>query len=186
MEWGFSRGVKDMRRSLLMRAALTAVVLSAAVPTRAADVIVGQLVDSACNMTMGKTELVLAPDHLKCAIACAQKGGRLAVVTEKGEVYAVTGPLTQENNAKLIPYVNQKVTLTGTLGVFKAVADIVPPPPGKVAPPDKRRPTGTEDGVVTKTVRKGDFREGDVSTGSEPSIEVLSIALVPAIRGIVP
>jgi hypothetical protein len=177
-----------MRRSLLIRGALAAVFLSAVAPTRAAaDVIVGQLVDSACNMTMVKPELVLAPDHLKCAIACAQKGGRLAVVTEKGEVYAVTGPLTQDNNAKLIQFINQKVTLTGTLGVFKAVADILPapPPPGKVVP-DKRRPTGTEDGVVTKTVRTGDFREGDVPTGSELSIEVVSIDLVPVIKQIVP
>ena len=169
-----------MRRSLLIRGALACFPSRSRRPS-AAGVSSG-LVDSGPTWTR-----LLAPDHLKCAIACAQKGGRLAVVTEKGEVYAVTGPLTQDNNAKLIQFINQKVTLTGTLGVFKAVADILPapPPPGKVVP-DKRRPTGTEDGVVTKTVRTGDFREGDVPTGSELSIEVVSIDLVPAIKQIVP
>jgi hypothetical protein len=178
-----------MRRSLLMRPVLAALVLIAAVPTRAAaDVITGKLVDSACNMTMGKTDLVLAPDHLKCAIACAQKGGRLAVVTEKGEVYAVTGPLTQDNNARLMQFINQTVTLTGTLGVIQAAAGVLPAPqpPGKVAPPDKRRPTGAEDGVVSKTTRTGDFREGDIATGPELSIELVSIDLVPVIKQIVP
>jgi hypothetical protein len=174
-----------MQRSLLMRAVLAVFVLSATVPaTAAADTIIGQLVDSACNMTMGKTAAVLAPDHLKCAIACAQKGGRLAVVTATGEVYAVTGALTQSDNAKLIPFVNQTVVLTGTLGVIQAPVAPAPPPPTKT---DARRPTGTEDGVVAKTtVRTGDFREGDVRAGSELSIEVISIDLAPAIKAITP
>jgi hypothetical protein len=179
----------NMRRSLLMRAGLAALVLIAAAPTRAdADVITGKLVDSACNMAMGKIDAVLAPDHLKCAIACAQKGGRLAVVTANGDVYVLTGALTQDNNAKLIPFVNQSVVLTGTLGVIQVVAGALlpapsPPPPGKV---DKRRPSGTEDGVVSKAIRKGDFREGDVPSGSELSIEVLSIDLAPAIKPVTP
>ena len=174
-----------MRRSLLMRGVLAALVFSATVPTTAAaDVIVGQLVDSACNMTMGRTEAVLAPGHLKCAIACAQKGGRLAVVTAKGDVYAVTGPLTLDNNARLIPFINQMVALTGTLGVIEAVAEALPAPqePGK-AIPEARRPTGNEDGVIAKTtVRKGDFREGDSSSGSELSMEVLSIELASVVK----
>ena len=88
---------------------------------------------------------MLAPDHLKCAIACAQKGGRLAVVTANGDDMRVDRrALTQDNNAKLIPFVNQSVVLTGTLGVIQVVAGALlpapsPPPPGKV---DKRRPSG--------------------------------------------
>jgi len=164
-------------RSLWIRGALAAVVLSAGVPAQAAaDTIVGQLVDSACNMMMIKRELVLAPDHLKCAVACAQKGGRLAVLTDKGEVYVVTGALTQDDNAKLVRFINQNVVLTGTLGVIQPVSAILPTT--KVATTKPRRPSGTEDGVVSKTIRQGDFRDGDVTTGSELSIEVLTIDLV--------
>ena len=174
-----------MQRSLLMRAVLAATVLSAAAPaTAAADTIIGQLVDNGCNMTMGKTAAVLAPDHLKCAIACAQKGGRLAVVTAKGDVYAVTGALTQSDNAKLVPFVNQTVVVTGTLGVIQAATAPAPPPPSKTA---ARRSAGTEDGVVAKTTfRTGDFREGDVPVGSELTIEAVSIDLAPAIKPVTP
>ena len=183
-----------MQRSMLMRGMLAVFVLSVTAPITAGqvaggtngtkptgtvpDVVVGQLVDSECNMVMATTAMVLAPEHLKCAIACAQKGGRLAVVTAKGEVYRVIGTLTQDNNAKLIQFVNQNVTVTGTIGTITAalqpatgVVDpvIQPPPPGPVKP-DTRRPTGSEGGVVTKsTYRKGDFREGDVRASTELS-----------------
>ena len=50
-----------------------------------------------------------------CAQACAKKGGTVALVTEKGEVYDVMtmGSLAGENNAKLVPHMSHTVTLTG-------------------------------------------------------------------------
>jgi hypothetical protein len=155
------------------------------------DVVVGQLVDSECNMVMARITTVVAPEHLKCAITCAQKGGRLAVVTSKGDVYRVIGVLTQNNNAKLIQFVNQNVTITGTIGTITAslqpatgtVDAVVLQPSTKV---DTRRPSGSEAGVVVKTTfRKGDFREGDVPASTELSIDAGSIDLAPKI-GLVP
>jgi hypothetical protein len=210
-----------MQRSMVICGMLAALVLSAGTPTTAAaganvdqlpdatatqlvdassltkptgtgtDVVVGQLVDSECNMVMAKITLVVAPEHLKCAITCAQKGGRLAVVTSKGDVYRVIGVLTQSNNAKLIQFVNQNVTITGTIGTITAslqpatgtVDAVVLQPSTKV---DTRRPSGSEAGVVVKTTfRKGDFREGDVPASTELSIDAASIDLAPKI-GLVP
>ncbi len=50
-----------------------------------------------------------------CAQACAKKGGTVALVTEKGEVYDVMtmGDLSGESNAKLVPHMSHTVTLTG-------------------------------------------------------------------------
>jgi len=161
-------------------------------PTILGDVVVGQLVDSACNMMMARTAAVLAPEHLKCAIVCAQKGGRLAVVTAMGEVYMVTGALTLDNNAKLIQFVNQNVTVTGTVSVIQAAlqpadavvvgtVDAVLQPPTRIIKGEPRRATGSEDGVVVKTTfRKGGFREGDVRASTELSIDAVDIALSKA------
>ncbi len=209
-----------MQRSMVICGMLAALVLSAGTPTTAAganvdqlpdatatqlvdassltkptgvgtDVVVGQLVDSECNMVMAKITAVVAPEHLKCAITCAQKGGRLAVVTSKGDVYRVIGVLTQNNNAKLIQFVNQNVTITGTIGTITAslqpatgtVDAVVLQPSTRV---DTRRPSGSEAGVVVKTTfRKGDFREGDVPASTELSIDAASIDLAPKI-GLVP
>jgi hypothetical protein len=78
--------------------------------------ITGVLVDKACyehdkaNTTNGHKGMGEA-----CAQACAKKGGTVALVTEKGEVYDVMtmGALAGENNAKLVPHMSHTVTLTG-------------------------------------------------------------------------
>ena len=130
----------------------------------------GILVDSACYAALGKG--ATGSDHAKCAIACAQKGNRLALVTANGTVYMLIGAFAQANNAKLIPMLNQTVVLTGP--VATRVPDNPLPPP---VLNDGRRPTGTQDAIVTTPVRKGDFREGDVPNASETTIEVTSIQL---------
>lgn len=130
----------------------------------------GVLVDSACYAALGKA--ATGSDHAKCAIACAQKGNRLALVTTKGTVYMVIGVFAQANNAKFIAMLNQTVVLTGTVGT--RVPDSPLPPP---VLNDGRRPTGTQDAVVTTPVRKGDFHEGDIPNASETTIEVTSIQL---------
>jgi hypothetical protein len=130
----------------------------------------GVLVDSACYAAVGKA--ATGSDHANCAIACAQKGNRLALVTAKGAVYMLIGTFAQANNAKLIAMLNQTVTLTGT--VSTRVPDSPLPAP---VLNDGRRPTDTQGAVVTTPVRKGDFREGDIPNASETTIDVTAIQL---------
>jgi hypothetical protein len=78
--------------------------------------VTGVLVDLACY-TKDKANTTNAHKGMgeTCAQACAKKGGTVALVTEKGEVYEVMtmGGLAGENNAKLVPHMSHTVTLTG-------------------------------------------------------------------------
>jgi hypothetical protein len=164
-----------MRRSTLIKAVMAAIVLGAAVPRMAAaDDITGVLVDSACYAAVGTK--ATSADHLKCAITCAQRGQRLAVVTSTGAVYMVIGAFTQSNNAKLISLLNLPVVFTGTLGVRYPDSGATPTLTSTTT--DNRRPTSTQDSVITKTVRRGDFQEGDLPNANELTIELLSYKLV--------
>jgi hypothetical protein len=175
-----------MRRLVLIPVMMAAVVSGTAVPmtTAAAQTLspptntidlTGTLVDVACYTAFGVK--ATGEDHEQCAIACAQKGGRLALLTVTGAVFMVTGVFTQNNNAKLLQLINEPVVLTGTVGTRPA------PVAAPVVASDGRRPTGTEDGVVGKgRIRQGDFRQGDIPSASETTIEVVSIKL--AIVGI--
>lgn len=148
-----------------------AVIVSAAAPAMAEE-LVGVLVDHACYTTLN-AEQIKAADYKTCGIAGAQKGHRLAVITTKGDVYLVTGPLTQDNNAKLIPLINQIVVVIGELrklDLLPARAD----GEGADAEVDDRRNGRREDEVVVGDVRKGDFREGDVREGEVMTIEAIS------------
>jgi len=87
-------------------------VVAFAVPSFAAETTVtGELVDIACY-TKDKVKNV-GVTHQDCATTCAMKGQPLAVVTDKGEVYAVAGDLTNDNNAMLAPHMSHRVVLTG-------------------------------------------------------------------------
>jgi hypothetical protein len=170
-----------MRHSVLIPAMMAAIVLGAAVPAAAQTLTVstvstltGVLVENACYVAMGSR--ASAVEHAKCAITCAQKGARLALVTATGDVYMVIGAYTQSNNAKLIPMLNKAVVMTGTVGarVLDSAVPIL------VVKSDSRRPAGSQDGVVAvKQVRKGDFREGDVPEVAEMTIDAASVDLAP-------
>jgi hypothetical protein len=95
---------------------VAAIVLGISASAYAAEV-TGVLVDLACY-TKDKANTTNAHKGMgeTCAQACAKKGGTVALVTEKGEVYEVMtmGGLSGENNnAKLVPHMSHTVTLTG-------------------------------------------------------------------------
>jgi hypothetical protein len=94
---------------------IAAIVLGITTSAFAAEV-TGVLVDLACY-TQDKANTTNAHKGMgeTCAQACAKKGGTVALVTEKGEVYEVMtmGALAGENNAKLVPHMSHTVTLTG-------------------------------------------------------------------------
>ncbi len=81
------------------------------------ETVKGQLVDQSCykmnksntgtthEMKNGKTE--------DCAIACAKMGRPVALLTEDGKVYQITGDLAANNNAKLVAHMSHTVEVTG-------------------------------------------------------------------------
>jgi hypothetical protein len=182
-----------MRRSILKLLVMGAVVLGAAVPamtaagglgggqvssgtTTTTTDLTGVLIDGACYLSKGAKA---TSDHAACALVCAQKGGRLALLTPLGGVYQVIGVLTENNNAGLIAFVNKTVVLTGTLGTrVQDVSTLIPS-----TTTDSRRLNTSQTEVIEKvTFRVGDFREGDVPLGSELTIDAIS-AKVPAPPG---
>jgi hypothetical protein len=166
-----------MRRSTLIRVVLTAIALGAIPsPMGAADTaitITGVVVDSACYLSMGKK--AMDPDHLKCAIVCAQKSQRLALVTQSGDVYMIVGDYAANANAKLIPLLNTVVAVTGTVAV--RAPDLAVP----TLATDTRRQVGTQDITFAKTIKKGDNKEGDLQNASEMTITITSIGPAPSL-----
>ena len=94
-------------------AALAAVfVLILVAPAFAAETtIAGELVDQACYLR-DKAKNVGA-EHRDCAMTCARKGLTVALVTDKGDVYAIRGVLAETGNTALVPHMSHKVELTG-------------------------------------------------------------------------
>ena len=96
-------------------AVIAAIVLGITTSAFAAEV-TGVLVDLACY-SKDKANTTNAHKGMgeTCAQACAKKGGTVALVTEKGDVYEVMtmGSLAGDNNAKLVPHMSHTVTLTG-------------------------------------------------------------------------
>jgi hypothetical protein len=106
------RGGGTMKKISIL---LAVAVLGISASAYAADV-TGVLVDLACY-TKDKANTTNAHKGMgeTCAQACAKKGGTIALLTEKGEVYEIMamGSLAGENNAKLVPHMSHTVTLTG-------------------------------------------------------------------------
>jgi hypothetical protein len=97
-----------------LRLALTSacLVTLAAMPLPAAEVnLTGELVDLACYLKDKKANTGVG--HQDCATRCAMKGDQVALVTDSGEVFAVTGELTTDNNALLALHMSHRVVLTG-------------------------------------------------------------------------
>ena len=53
--------------------------------------------------------------HVACATACAKAGIPLAIVDQSGKLYLPIGEEHHAANAKLMPFIEKKVKVTGTL-----------------------------------------------------------------------
>jgi len=77
----------------------------------------GQLIDQTCykmnKSNTGVDHKMPSGDEANCAATCAKMGQPVALLTSDGKVYTVTGDLTANNNAKLVPHLSHKVELTG-------------------------------------------------------------------------
>ena len=83
----------------------------------ATQTISGQLIDQICykmnKSNTGVDHKMPSGDEANCAATCAKMGQPVALLTSDGKVYAVTGDLAANNNAKLVPHLSHKVELTG-------------------------------------------------------------------------
>ncbi len=118
-----------MRVRILLLALLCLNVSVAVVQTRAGSV-EGRLIDRACydrNPKNTGQEHVRKPID-ECATACAKDGLPLAVLLPDGSTITIVGDLAAKNNAKLIPFLTQRVRVTGeesrTLGGVRVIAGV--------------------------------------------------------------
>ena len=97
----------------------TMFVVALGAPAFAATMTVrGQVVDEGCSLKEMADHK--DGDHKttstamdECALECAKKGEPLALLTDDGKVYRITGGLAANNNAKLIPHMKHTVEITG-------------------------------------------------------------------------
>ncbi len=68
----------------------------------------GEVVDAACYMI--HPQAATGPSHKQCAIGCASRGVPLAIINESdGKLY-----FPADGNRRLVPFIGQRVTATGT------------------------------------------------------------------------
>jgi hypothetical protein len=82
----------------------------------ATQTITGRLIDETCykeNKVNTGVDHKMPEDTPGCAVTCAKMGLPVALLTDDGKVYEVTGDLAANNNAKLVPHMSHKVELTG-------------------------------------------------------------------------
>ena len=105
-----------MRRLLAGMTVAGFLLALAAVAFSATQTITGRLVDETCykqNKANTGVDHKMPEDTPGCAITCAKMGLPVALLTDDGKVYTVTGDLAANNNAKLVPHLSHKVELTG-------------------------------------------------------------------------
>jgi hypothetical protein len=71
----------------------------------------GMVVDTGCYFAHEGME----KGHAACAAMCAKNGIPLAVVDESGKLYMVVANDHKNPNTRLMPFVEKKVKVTGTL-----------------------------------------------------------------------
>ena len=74
--------------------------------------ITGTVTDYSCFIANG----LHGPKHIACAKACIAQGQEMGIMLDDGSIVAVfgTGPNDHLPNAKLAPYAEKRVSVTGT------------------------------------------------------------------------
>jgi hypothetical protein len=102
-----------LRQSLSLVAALSLGALPLAAQQAQAGsetTVTGQVVDVSCYSVMGAQ----GAGHKECATVCANKGVALAILASDGNLYLpVSSGMGDPQNAKLLPFVEGKVQVTG-------------------------------------------------------------------------
>ena len=107
-------------RNMFAGLMIAAFVVALAAPAFATtETVKGRIVDVSCYMkdkanNAGKDHKMPA-DTADCAAACAKKGAPMALLTDDGKVYQLTGGLAADKNAKIVPHVAHVVEVTGNV-----------------------------------------------------------------------
>ena len=83
--------------------------------------ITGTIVDTGCYVSHDSK----GEAHAKCAEACAKNGVPRAVLDEHGTIYMPIAVEHKDQNAKLMPFIEKRVKVTGTVlekGGLKGIA----------------------------------------------------------------
>jgi hypothetical protein len=75
-------------------------------------VVRGEVVDLECHV--GKGPAGRGEAHAPCAMTCARKGNRMAILTDEA-VYVIAGDYTANDNAKLLDFVARRVEAKGQI-----------------------------------------------------------------------
>ena len=70
--------------------------------------VTGTVVDMACRFSKGQS----GASHVVCATMCAKAGVPMAILTSDGKLY-IPAMHAEGQNPKLLPFVEQEVTVTG-------------------------------------------------------------------------
>ena len=98
-------------RKLFAAVTAAAFVVALGAPAFAKEATVkGEVVDQTCYM---KDHAKMGESHKDCAATCAKKGAPMAILTDDGKLYQITGGLAADNNAKLVAHVSHTVEVTG-------------------------------------------------------------------------
>jgi hypothetical protein len=106
-------------RTVFAGVAVAAVAIAFSAPAFAkTETVKGQIVDVSCYTmdkanNKGKDHKMPKGDTADCAVACAKAGRPMALLTEDGKVYTITGGLAADKNAKIVPHVAHTVEITG-------------------------------------------------------------------------
>jgi hypothetical protein len=103
-----------------MLATLTALVLSAAALSAQGPItnrmppatMRGTIVEVTCFRQQGAAT-VSTPEQIGCAKKRVAEGGRLGILTEGDGLFQITGGLSSNNFAKLVPFIGQRVDVSG-------------------------------------------------------------------------
>jgi hypothetical protein len=107
-----------MRKMFALLAAAAFVAVVSAPAFAKTETVKGKIVDVSCyNMdkahNAGKDHKMPKGDTEDCAIGCAKAGRPMAILTDDGKVYELTGGLAADKNAKIVPHVAHTVEVTG-------------------------------------------------------------------------
>ena len=83
----------------------------------------GEIVEISCYQKKGISGGT-GDQHADCAKECAQKGLALGLLTDGDGIYKIVGSLTNDNNAKLVPFIAKQVDLFGTQVVLSNSYDV--------------------------------------------------------------
>ena len=77
----------------------------------------GEVVEVSCYSKQGVAKGTGAA-HVSCAIDCAKQGKPLGLLTDGDGLFKFVGDYTENNNAKLIPFIGKQVEVKGTRDRF--------------------------------------------------------------------